>query len=195
MNASKQLRVVIAAVALLLVAAIGGFAFVPSPIVTGGPPSLQATMQNIAQRWPEIGHITPAQVAPLVDARKVVLFDVRQDAEYAVSHLPGAIHVKPGTGRAAFLDLYGNDVKGKRVVFYCSVGVRSSTLASRVAEDLKARGAVAVDDLSGGIFAWHGKELPLEDAKGPTEFVHPFDSTWGRLVSRQDLVRTSPAVE
>lgn len=195
MNASKQLRVVVAAVALLLVAAIAGFAFVPSPIVTGGPPSLQATVENIAQRWPEIGHITPAQVAPLVDEHKVMIFDVRQDAEYAVSHLPGAIHVKPETSRAEFVERYGDEIKGKKVVFYCSVGARSSMLASRVSDDLKARGAVAVDDLAGGIFAWHGEGLPLVDANGLTEFVHPFDSTWGRLVSRQNLVRTSPAAE
>ena len=192
MNPSSQLRGVIAVVTLLLVAAIAGVVLLGSPAVTRGPTSLRATVDDIAQRWPEIGHITPAQVAPLSDNRKVLLFDVRQDAEYAVSHLPGAILVKPGTSRAAFLDLYGNDVKGKRVVFYCSVGVRSSTLASKVARDLKARGAVAVDDLSGGIFAWHGEGLPLVDAKGPTEFVHPFDSSWGGLVSRQDLVRTKP---
>lgn len=192
MNPSSQLRGVIAAVALLLVAGIAGVVLLGSPTTTGGPTSLRATIEDVARRWPEIGHIAPAQVAPLADDPNVVIFDVRQDTEYAVSHLPGAILVKPGTSRAAFLDLYGNDVKGKRVVFYCSVGVRSSTLASKVARDLKARGAVAVDDLSGGIFAWHGEGLPLVDAKGPTEFVHPFDGSWGGLVSRQDLVRTKP---
>ena len=192
MNPSGQIRRVTAAVALLLVAGIAGVVLVGSPTTTGGPTSLRATIEDVARRWPEIGHITPAQVAPLMAGRKVVLFDVRQDAEYAVSHLPGAVHVKPGTSRAAFLDRYGNDVKGKTVVFYCAVGERSSTLASKVARDLKAHGAVAVDDLAGGIFAWHGEGRPLVDAKGPTKFVHPFDSFWGGLVSRQDLVRTKP---
>jgi rhodanese-related sulfurtransferase len=192
MNVSKQLRLVVAAAAILLAVAIAGFAFVPTPIVSVGPPSLQATVKSIAQRWPEIGHIAPERVAPLVDEGKVVIFDVRQDAEYAVSHLPGAIHVKPETSRAEFIERYGDDVKTKKVVFYCSVGARSSMLASRVADDLKARGAVSVDDLAGGIFAWHGERLPLVDAHGRTEFVHPFDSNWGRLVSRQGFVRTKP---
>ncbi|MGI9403293.1 MAG: rhodanese-like domain-containing protein [Hyphomicrobium sp.] len=189
---SARIRGVTAAVGLLLVAAIAGVALLGSPRVTRGPTSLRTTIENVAQRWPEIGHITPAQVAPLMDDRKVVLFDVRQDAEYVVSRLPGAIHVTPGTSRAAFLDRHGDNVKGKRVVFYCSVGERSSSLASRVANDLKARGAVAVDDLAGGIFAWHGEGRSLVDAKGPTEFIHPFDASWGRLVSRQDLIRTEP---
>ncbi len=80
-------------------------------------------------------------------------------------------------------------VNGKTAVFYCSVGVRSSRLAERVAQGLKARGAVAVDDLAGGIFAWHGEARPLVDAKGPTDFVHPYDATWGRLLARPQLAR------
>ena len=192
MQPSAQIRGVTAAAVLVLVAAIVGVAFFITPTVAPEPTSLQATIENVQRRWPEIGHIAPAQVAPLIDDRKVVIFDVRQDAEYAVSHLPGAIHVTPGSSRADFLERYGDDVKDKTVVFYCSVGERSSAMASRVAQDLKARGAVTVEDLAGGIFAWHGEGRPLVDAKGPTEFVHPFDSSWGRLVSRQDLVRTEP---
>lgn len=192
MKPSAQIRSVTAVVALLFVAAIAGLVFLGSPTISRGPTALQATVADIAQRWPEIGHITPAQVALLIDAQKVVLFDVRQDSEYAVSHLPGAIHVKPGTSRAAFFEQYGEEVKGKTVVFYCSVGERSSSLANRVARDLKARGVAAVNDLAGGIFAWHGEGRPLVDAKGSTDFVHPFDSTWGRLVARQDLIRTEP---
>lgn len=192
MKPSAQIRGVSAVVALLFVAAIAGLVLLSSPTITRGPTALQATIEDIAQRWPDIVHITPAQVAPLMDESKVVLFDVRQDAEYAVSRLPGAIHVKPGTSRMAFLDQYGEDVEGKTVVFYCSVGERSSSLASRVAQDLKARGVVAVNDLAGGIVAWHGEGRPLVDAKGSTEFVHPFDPKWGRLVLRQDLIRTEP---
>ena len=192
MKASKRLRGTLIAVGLLLAAVIAGFAFAPSPMITGGAPTLQATVQNVAQRWPDIGHIAPAQVAPLVDERRVVLFDVRQDAEYAVSHLPGAIHVKPGMSRAEFIDRYGDVIKAKRVIFYCSVGARSSLFASSVADDLKARGAISVDDLAGGIFTWHGERLPLVDVNGPTDFVHPFDANWGQLIARQDMVRTKP---
>jgi rhodanese-related sulfurtransferase len=161
-----------------------------APPVTGGLTTLEDTIDDVARRWPQIGHVTPAEVARRIAEGKVVLFDVRTPAEYAVSHLPGAIYVDPDMTSADFLARYGDAVKGKTAVFYCSVGVRSSRLADRVATDLKTRGAVAVDELAGGIFAWHGEMRPLVDTKGPTDFVHPYDALWGRLLARPDLART-----
>jgi len=178
-------------VAILAAAAAFGSGLAPSAQAGSGA-TLQTTIEDVARRWPEIGHVSPAELAALMAQGKAVVFDVRQTAEYRVSHLPGAIHVDPGTWRSTFLKRYGDEVKGKTVVFYCSVGVRSSKLGERVAEGLKARGATAVDDLAGGIFAWHGERRPLVDALGPTDFVHPYDSTWGRLLTRQDMVRTEP---
>jgi len=184
-NIIHRRRGVLVALAMLLSAAL-------APQAAGGPATLQATIDDVAARWPELGHIAPAQVEGLIRDGKVVLLDVRTPAEYQVSHLPGAIHVAPDIRSATFLDRYGDAVKGKTVVFYCSVGVRSSRLAQRVAQGLKARGATAVDDLAGGIFAWHGEGRALVDAKGPTDFVHPYDSSWGRLLARPQLARTHP---
>jgi rhodanese-related sulfurtransferase len=178
------------AAALLAIAAGLGIALTPQ--VSGAPATLQATIEDVARRWPQIRHIDPAELESLIAEGNVVLFDVRTPAEYRVSHLPGAVHVEPDMRSAAFLDRYADAVKGKTVVFYCAVGVRSSRLAERVAEDLKARGATAVDELAGGIFAWHGERRALIDAKGPTDFVHPYDSTWGRLLARPHLARTEP---
>jgi rhodanese-related sulfurtransferase len=163
-----------------------------APPAAGGPATLRATIEDVARRWPDIGHITPAELDRLIAARAAVVFDVRTFAEYAVSHLPGAISVDPDMTAAAFLSRYGGAVKGKATVFYCSVGVRSSRLAERVAQGLKARGATAVHDLAGGIFAWHGKGRVLVDAEGPTGFVHPYDASWGRLLARPELARTAP---
>ncbi len=162
------------------------------PQVSGGPETLQATIADVARRWPNIEHISPADLKQILSTRAAVVFDVRTPEEHAVSHLPGAIHVEPDMGAAAFLERYGKQVKGKTVVFYCSVGVRSSRFAERVAQGLKARGATAVDDLAGGIFAWHGEGRALVDAKGPTDFVHPYDASWGRLLARPQLARTVP---
>jgi len=181
-----------AAAALALAVVVIGLpaAFAPA---RSGPVSLQATIEDVVHHWPDIRHIAPAELDGLIAAGTVVLFDVRTPAEYAVSHLPGAVNIDPDMPSAAFLERYGDSVKGKAAVFYCSVGVRSSTLAERVAAGLKARGATAVDDLAGGIFAWHGQRRALVDAKGPTDFVHPYDSTWGRLLARPELAR--PAIE
>lgn len=160
--------------------------------VSGAPATLQSTIADVARRWPDIGHISPAELDRLMARHAVVIFDVRTPAEYAVSHLPGAISVDPDMTSAAFLGRFGDRVKGKTAVFYCSVGVRSSRLAERVAKGLKGHGATSVDDLAGGIFAWHGDKRPLVDAKGPTDFVHPYDSSWGQLLTRPQLARTAP---
>jgi rhodanese-related sulfurtransferase len=178
--------------ALLLAVAAVGLIAAHAALTAAAPATLQATIEDVARRWPQIGHIKTAQLAALIAAGKVVLFDVRSPAEYAVSRLPGAISVAPDMPTADFLDRYGGAVSGKTAVFYCSVGVRSSKLAERVAAGLKARGAVGVDDLAGGIFAWHGERRALVDGNGPTDFVHPYDSTWGRLLARPQLARTKP---
>jgi rhodanese-related sulfurtransferase len=162
------------------------------PPVSASPDELRSAVNDIARRWPYIDHIAPAQLEPVMAAGEAALFDVRTSAEYQVSHLPGAVRIEPGMRAQAFLDQYGDAVKGKTVVFYCSVGVRSSKLAERVAHALKARGATGVHDLAGGIFAWHGEARPLVDAAGATDFVHPYDATWGRLLARPGLARTVP---
>jgi len=183
---TKRLRAAGAAI-LALAVALG---VVSAPPALAG--NLQSTIEDVARRWPDIGHIAPARLAALMADGQAVLFDVRTPAEYRVSRLPGAVRVEPGMRAAAFLDRYGDTVEGKTAVFYCSVGVRSSRLAERVAKALKARGATAVDDLAGGIFAWHGEARALVDAVGPTDFVHPYDASWGRLLGRPGLARTEP---
>jgi rhodanese-related sulfurtransferase len=185
----KSVRPVVAAV---LGVAVLGLVVSLTPSVVGAPATLEATIADVARRWPHIGHVTPQKLDRFMAARAVVLYDVRTPAEYAVSHLPGAISVDPDMGSAAFLARYGHAVNGKTAVFYCAVGVRSSRLAARVAQGLEARGAVAVDELAGGIFAWHGEARPLVDAKGHTDFVHPYDAAWGRLLARPQLARTAP---
>jgi rhodanese-related sulfurtransferase len=184
----------ITGVLILAVLALGavGLAVWLAPPVSGGPTTLQATVADVARRWPDIGHIAPADLDGLMATRSALVFDVRTPAEYAVSHLPGAIHVEPDMASAAFLDRYGDAIEGKTAVFYCSVGVRSSRLAERVAQGLKEHGAKAVADLAGGIFAWHGQGRALVDAKGPADLVHPYDASWGRLLARPELARTTP---
>ena len=53
-------------------------------------------------------------------------------------------------------------------------------------------GAQAVYNLDGGIFAWHNERRALTNAAGATDYVHPFDDYWGRLLERRDLIRTVP---
>lgn len=190
MNRSADIRSFPAVVAALLlsVAAAGAGLFLVAP--TTEPASLQATIEEVSRRWPQIGHITPAKLAPLLKDGRLLLFDVREEPEYQVSHLPGAIRISPESAPAEFLARFVSGVKGKTVVFYCSVGMRSSRFAARVAESLRVRGAETVNGLAGGIFAWHNEGRTLVDAEGPTPFVHPYDNSWGRLLTHQNLLRT-----
>jgi rhodanese-related sulfurtransferase len=156
--------------------------------------ALLRTVENdVARRWPNILHMPANELAEAMQGGKIVLFDVREEQEFRVSRIQGALRVDPRIGRAEFLRQHAGALDGKMVVFYCAVGQRSSRLADRMAGDMKARGATAVYNLRGGIFAWHNGGYPLVDGAGPTEYVHPFSQAWGRVLTRQHLLRTTPA--
>lgn len=125
-------------------------------------------------------------------AGDVVLFDVREPDEHAVSRIPGAVRVDPATTTQSFLGQHAKALAGKTAVFYCSVGVRSSALAASVQKELVASGTTGIHNLRGGIFGWHNAGRALEDSKGATPLVHPYDAHWGKLVVRHDLTTTTP---
>ena len=109
---------------------------------------------------------------------------------------PGGVQelfVDPDANDAEVLKAIGSAAEGRDIIFYCSVGVRSTILAQRVHAALAKNGAGAIANLSGGIFAWHnaGRRLVGMDGK-TTDLVHPFDGEWGRLVKRQDRVSYRP---
>lgn len=108
-----------------------------------------------------------------------MLIDVRQPAEYDVSHLPGALNAATATD----IEEIGIS-KERAIVVYCSIGYRSG----RVARALQAAG-YAVMNLEGSIFAWANEGRSLV-AKGPTgekavQVVHPYNTTWGKLLDRE----------
>jgi len=181
---------------------------------------------DLAQRFPEIGHLDSSMLAdslPLkapqsaagdggTDIRenplqksaiapelagKVVIFDVRERAEFEVSHIPGAIQVDPDLTAREFLSRFKSvldrPAAGQSgptsVVFYCSVGVRSSKLASRVhkagGDALRGR----LHNLRGGIFRWHNESRDLVGPDGAGEgMVHGYDAYWSRFLTRSDNV-------
>jgi rhodanese-related sulfurtransferase len=154
--------------------------------------ALLRTENEVARRWPDVIHVPAEQLAKMMMEGKIALFDVRELQEYQVSHIQGAQRINPAIGRDEFLQRHAGEIPGKVVVFYCAVGQRSSRLADRVGEGLKARGAIEVYNLKGGIFAWHNEAYPLVDGIGPTDFVHPYSQAWGRVLRRQDFLRTTP---
>ena len=66
---------------------------------------------------------------------------------------------------------------------------RSTKLARYVQAAMRKKGARAIYNLKGGIFAWHNENKSLANARGQTSFVHPYNKYWGQLVDKQSLTR------
>lgn len=172
--------------------------FVAALLMFAGPAlpaqafSLSEVEQDVTEDYPGIAHVMPDAVIGKPAGKDVVLFDVREAGEFAVSRLPGAVRIQPGMSAAKFIAQYGAMTKGKQVVFYCSVGVRSSKFAEAVKKQLAAQGASGVANLTGGIFRWHNERRTLENGAGQTDIVHPYNRRWGQLVNRKSQLRYSP---
>ena len=118
---------------------------------------------------------------------------MRKKDEYEVSRLAQAIRVDPDMSAKAFADKYGSLLTEKNVVFYCSVGYRSSIFLERVEASATTAGARSLANLRGGIFRWYNKGYPVVNARGETDEVHPYDRIWGRLLKkRTEPERTAP---
>ena len=87
---------------------------------------------------------------------KFVLVDVREESEWAHSHLPGAIHMGKG--------VIERDVEQKvpdtstPMILYCGGGFRSALSA----DNIQKMGYSNVLSMDGGIREWREKRLPLE---------------------------------
>lgn len=152
---------------------------------------LSAVHDNIEQQYPEVNHLNAEDFLD-IDKSEFVVLDVRERDEFDVSHIDGAIRISPDASGSDVIDKISDIARGKDVIFYCSVGVRSSILADKSREQLNELGVRGVYNLTGGLFQWHNEGRTMVNASGETPFIHPFDSIWGKLVQRQDFIKTTP---
>ncbi len=141
---------------------------------------MEKVRQDIRMRYPGVRHIRTAALADwLADTNRVppLLLDVREEAEYAVSHLQGARRVEPGELPAQWLQMLARD---RPIVVYCSVGERSSDFAST----LQGLDFSHVFNLDGSIFQWANEGRPLFSGNQAASLVHPYDRRWGRLLEK-----------
>ncbi|MHA1164745.1 MAG: rhodanese-like domain-containing protein, partial [Alphaproteobacteria bacterium] len=118
--------------------------------------TLDTVRAQVRQDFKGVPHLSTGELARAMAAKdNLLVLDVRERNEFAVSRIKGAHRVDPGIWRWTFMNRFGDRVRGKTVVFYCSVGVRSSKLAAYVQAALKEQGAKGVYNLDGGVFAWH----------------------------------------
>ena len=87
------------------------------------------------------------------DERKYVLIDVRQPAEYAAVHIPGAILMPLMELEARLFDL----PQDRELVFYCRTGARSQ-VAAMLANEAELSDK-RIYNLVGGFLAWEGRKL------------------------------------
>ena len=147
---------------------------------------------KIERQFPDVQHIKADDEA-LEEMSDVVIFDVREKSEFEVSHLEGAIQVDPGITTKELLAKYADVIEGKKVVFYCSVGQRSSHLASQSQSTLIDKGATGAYNLEGGIFNWHNEQRDLvSNDHTPTNVVHPYNAYWGRMVNDRSKTSYKP---
>lgn len=123
--------------------------------------------------FPEVPGISPEALEQRLDDPQLVLVDVREAEEREVSTLPGALSVEEFVSRE-------DELAGRPVVTYCTVGYRSGLFA----KELLAEGW-DVANLEGSILAWTHAGGPLVDADGqPTRRVHVYSRRWDLAAER-----------
>jgi rhodanese-related sulfurtransferase len=160
-----------------------------SPKVTEPPPDLASLREEIRARFPAVRTVSTAELAEWIErpaGGQPLLLDVRAPAEFAVSHLPGAI---PAPSAAEVRERLRARTNAGPVVLYCSVGYRSAELAER----LRVEGVTNLFNLEGSIFQWANEGRPLFRGSAQVEVVHPFDEHWGLLLDRRRWSFEAPA--
>jgi len=139
------------------------------------------TIHEKIKREFDVQHISHNALAK-VPASDIILFDVRRLKEYKVSHIEHAIHLEPGTSTDDFFQQYADTLNNKVVVFYCSVGQRSSKMLAKLNHRLTQMGVEQAYNLEGGVFRSHNNQSPLISEGKSTRAIHPYNAYWGRLI-------------
>ena len=128
--------------------------------------ALERMIEEIREDYPDVPTITAAALRESLGRDEVVLVDVRTGREMDVSTLPGAIS-------AGEFESSLEELSGRTVVAYCTVGVRSS----KYAREMLGRG-IEVLNLEGSVLAWThaGGQLVLDGV--PTDRVHVYGRRW-----------------
>ncbi len=115
---------------------------------------------------------------------EAVILDAREQYEYNTSHLKNAIYV----GYNFFqIDSIQKKIpnKNKNIVVYCSLGIRSETIAKK----LKKAGYTNVLNLYGGIFEWKNKGFKVFNSEGKeTENIHAFSKEWSKWLVKGNKI-------
>lgn len=141
--------------------------------------SANAWRALISARFPDVRWVEPETLLRWMGdsgANELVLLDVRNPEEQALSHLRGARVLDAGSPNIGALSI----PKDAKVVVYCSIGYRSAAII----EDLERAGVQHVYNLEGGLFDWANEDRPIYRGEERVEEVHPFNRLWGMLLRK-----------
>ncbi len=128
------------------------------------------------KEFPEIDDLTVEELDRLRKTVDVVLVDVRNPPEQAVSMIPGSI-------TSTELESDPSAYAGRTLVTYCTMGHRSGLYARK----LQSAG-FRVFNLKGAILAWTHARRELVDEEGSTRRVHVAGPRWSLESSDYDPV-------
>ena len=100
--------------------------------------------------------VNTLEATQLINRQDALVVDVREQAEYAQSHILNARGLPLSQIEARIGDI--EKFKDKPVIVYCATGNRSSAAASV----LRKCGFSNVSNLSGGFAAWQQAGLPVQ---------------------------------
>lgn len=141
------------------------------------PRDMGEVSELLGKRFPDVPSTSTAALAALLEAgTPLILIDTRTSEEFGLSHLPAARHAENIDGA---LRLVAGMPSDTRIVTYCSIGYRSAS----VARALLRAGYRNTTNLDGSIFRWANENRPLAGPAAASGLVHPFDESWGRLLT------------
>ncbi len=145
---------------------------------------LKSVKALVRAKFPKARQLSTAELSQWLESEekpKILILDIREKAEFEISHLPGAVWVHPDTPYERVLE----QIKpAKMVVAYCSVGYRSSQFITRIQKAGKKSGKnLNFWNLEGSIFQWANENRPLENLDGESVLkVHPYNKTAGKML-------------
>lgn len=172
MTQTKRLTNKTIVMLVLLAGVIGGLAW------DGSPLGSLAVRKAVQLRFKDVRQVTPTElVAWMRDPSRPppLLIDARPPAQFARSHIAGAVEIDPTAPDLAPLVNVARDIP---LVVYDGPGVVSAAMV----QALVTNGFSRVSSLDGGLFRWVNEDNPIADAAGPATTVDPVNGWWGRLL-------------
>ena len=140
----------------------------------GFKPDLAELNAEIHEKFPDAPKVSMAELKKMMEeGSSLIIVDVRDREEYAVSRLKNAVNVIDSEKL--------NYEKDRLIVAYCSVGYRSAEFVSKA----RKMGYTNIYNYLGSIFEWANNGNPVYRDGEVVNEVHPYSSYWGKLLNKE----------